>query len=44
MVKNMAATDRGVRIPEFESEEARWWDEHQDLVEENLIAAMRDGL
>jgi predicted DNA binding CopG/RHH family protein len=45
MVKNMAATDRGVKIPEFESEaeEARWWDEHKDLVEENLTAAMRDG-
>jgi predicted DNA binding CopG/RHH family protein len=42
---NMAATDRRIRIPEFESEaqEARWWDEHKDLVEENLIAAMRDG-
>jgi predicted DNA binding CopG/RHH family protein len=41
----MAATDRGVKIPEFESEtqEASWWDEHKDMVEENLIAAMREG-
>ena len=41
----MAATDKEIKIPEFESEaqEARWWDEHQDLVEENLIRAMRDG-
>jgi predicted DNA binding CopG/RHH family protein len=44
MVKKMAATDREMKIPEFESEaqEARWWDEHRDLVEENLIQAMRD--
>lgn len=41
----MAATDRGTKILEFESEaqEARWWDEHKDLVEEHLIEAMRDG-
>ena len=41
----MARSDKGITIPEFESEaqEARWWDEHKDLVEENLIAAMRDG-
>jgi predicted DNA binding CopG/RHH family protein len=45
MVKKMAATDRGIKIPEFDSEakEARWWDEHKDLVEEKLIEAMRDG-
>ena len=41
----MAAADREMKIPEFasEAEEARWRDEHQGLVEENLIAAMRDG-
>ena len=41
----MAAADGEMKIPEFESEteEARWWDEHRDLVEENLIGAMRDG-
>jgi predicted DNA binding CopG/RHH family protein len=41
----MARIDKGIKIPEFESEaqEARWWDEHKNLVEENLIAAMRDG-
>jgi predicted DNA binding CopG/RHH family protein len=45
IVKNMAATDTDVKIPEFENEahEARWRDEHKDLVEENLIEAMRDG-
>ncbi|HEX4135928.1 MAG TPA: hypothetical protein VHY84_15035 [Bryobacteraceae bacterium] len=42
----MAATERRIKIPEFESEaeEARWWDEHKDLVEENLIKAMREGM
>jgi predicted DNA binding CopG/RHH family protein len=41
----MARSDKEIKIPEFESEaqEACWWDEHRDLVEENLIAAMRDG-
>ena len=41
----MARSDKGITIPEFESEaqEARWWDEHKDLVEENLVAAMRDS-
>jgi hypothetical protein len=31
--------------PKFanEADEARWWDEHKDVVEENLIQAMRDG-
>jgi predicted DNA binding CopG/RHH family protein len=45
MVRNMAATDRGMKVPEFESEaqEARWWDEHKDLVERKLIEAMRNG-
>jgi predicted DNA binding CopG/RHH family protein len=26
-----------------ESEEAEWWDDHKDIVERNLIQAMRDG-
>ena len=26
-----------------ESEEARWWDDHKGMVEENLVRAMRDG-
>ncbi len=41
----MPSSDKGITIPEFESEaqESRWWDGHQDLVEENLVAAMRDG-
>lgn len=39
-----AKADR-VKVPKFrtESEEARWWDDHKDMVEENLIQAMRDG-
>jgi hypothetical protein len=41
----MAATDKGIKIPEFgsEAQEARWWDEHKDLVEANLVEAIRDG-
>ena len=32
-------------VPEFatEAEEAKWWDAHQDMVEENLIRAIDDG-
>jgi predicted DNA binding CopG/RHH family protein len=34
-----------VKVPKFatEPEEAKWWDDHKDMVEENLIQAMRDG-
>ena len=41
----MSQTDKGMKIPKFSSEEqeALWWDEHKATVEENLIAAMRDG-
>jgi len=41
----METADNRMKVPEFasESEEARWWDEHRALVEENLLAAMRDG-
>jgi len=33
------------KVPKFatEMEEAKWWDHHKDMVEENLIQAMRDG-
>lgn len=33
------------KVPKFksEAEEARWWDEHKEMVKENLIQAMRDG-
>jgi predicted DNA binding CopG/RHH family protein len=33
------------KVPKFltESEEAKWWDDHKHMVEENLIQAMRDG-
>ena len=39
-----AKADR-VKVPKFatESEEAKWWDDHKGMVEENLIQAMRDG-
>ena len=41
----MGTTDRKIRIPEFdnEAEEARWWDDHKAMVEENLLRAMQDG-
>jgi predicted DNA binding CopG/RHH family protein len=34
-----------MKVPKFatEAEEAKWWDEHMDVVEEDLIAAMNDG-
>ena len=33
------------KVPKFanEADEARWWDEHKKMVEENLLRAMRDG-
>jgi hypothetical protein len=33
------------KVPKFENEaeEARWWDDHKAMVEENLMQAMRDG-
>jgi hypothetical protein len=32
-------------IPKFatETEEAQWWDDHKDVVEENLMEALRSG-
>jgi predicted DNA binding CopG/RHH family protein len=32
-------------VPKFETEaeEANWWDEHMDIVGENLIEAMQNG-
>ncbi|MFN0168035.1 MAG: hypothetical protein ACKV22_16545 [Bryobacteraceae bacterium] len=32
-------------VPKFETEaeEARWWDEHMDSVEENLVEAIETG-
>ena len=41
----MPAKAARVKVPKFgtESEEAKWWDDHKDMVEENLIQAMRDG-
>jgi predicted DNA binding CopG/RHH family protein len=39
-----AKADRS-RVPKFatEAEEAKWWDDHKDMVEENLIQAIKDG-
>jgi len=39
-----AKADR-VKVPKFatEPEEAKWWDDDRDMVERNLIQAMRDG-
>jgi hypothetical protein len=33
-------------VPKFdtEAEEAKWWDDHRNMAEENLIQAMRDGM
>jgi len=32
-------------VPEFatEAEEAKWWDDHMSVVEENLVDAMKHG-
>lgn len=32
-------------VPRFasEAEEAKWWDDHRDMVEEDLIQAIEDG-
>ena len=32
-------------VPHFatEAEEAKWWDAHRDMVEENLLRAIEDG-
>ena len=36
--------DRG-KVPKFatQAEEAKWWDDHKEMVEENLIQAIEDG-
>jgi predicted DNA binding CopG/RHH family protein len=41
----MPTTADRPKVPKFltEPEEAKWWDDHKDMVEENLIQAMRDG-
>jgi len=33
------------KVPKFrtEAEEAEWWDAHMDMVEDQLLRAMRDG-
>jgi predicted DNA binding CopG/RHH family protein len=32
-------------VPNFESEaeEAKWWDDHMDIVEENMVEAIENG-
>jgi predicted DNA binding CopG/RHH family protein len=34
-----------VKVPQFgtEAEEAKWWDDRREMVEENLIEAIRSG-
>ncbi len=34
-----------LKAPKFatEAEEAKWWDDHRDMVEDNLIQAIEDG-
>lgn len=34
-----------IKVPQFatEAEEAKWWDDHKEMVERNLIHAIRDG-
>jgi len=33
------------KVPAFatEAEEAKWWDDHSEMVEDNLIQAIKDG-
>ena len=33
------------KVPKFatEAEEAKWWDDHKEMVEDNLIQSIRDG-
>ena len=40
----MASKAERPKVPKFENEaeEARWWDEHKAMVEENLMQAMQD--
>ena len=39
------ATNNRLTPPKFddESQEAQWWDQNQDQVEESLVTAMREG-
>ena len=41
----MPADPSATKVPHFENEaqEARWWDEHQSMVEAHLLSAMRTG-
>jgi hypothetical protein len=36
---------RKLTVPKFatEAEEAKWWDDHMDVVEENLVEAIQNG-
>ena len=42
--KSRDLTSRAI-VPKFptEAEEAAWWDDHMDLVEENLVEAVQEG-
>ena len=41
----MPSKEERPKVPKFatEAEEARWWDDHKEMVEDELIAALRDG-
>jgi predicted DNA binding CopG/RHH family protein len=43
-MKMQTKADR-MKVPQFatEAEEAKWWDDHKEMVEENLIQAIKDG-
>jgi predicted DNA binding CopG/RHH family protein len=43
-MKMQTKADR-TKVPQFatEAEEAKWWDDHKETVEENLIQAIRGG-
>ena len=44
MTDNSTKVERP-KIPKFETEaeEVKWWDDHTEMIEENLIQAIRDG-
>ncbi len=41
----MSGKSERPKVPKFatEAEEAKWWDEHMDMVEEELLKAMDNG-
>jgi predicted DNA binding CopG/RHH family protein len=45
VVSDMPGKAKRPKVPAFktEREEARWWDENKEMIERNLISAMKDG-